>query len=105
MTLDKLTFLEARLTEDIQQARGMLKDTPTPEDSLENGWDFEWADRVMAESEAKARILGMYATYASEAAKRSGIAALAPEIGRDVLRDVIDALAAVYKDHKDYDGE
>jgi hypothetical protein len=59
--------------------------------------------RMLAECAAKRFILTMHETYARVASERTGIAAFGAECGRDVTADVLKPLAAVYKDHPDYD--
>jgi hypothetical protein len=88
-------FLEARITEDEHEARG-----------LQQEMDFGLegcGDRMLAECAAKRFILAMHKTYSQVASERTGIAAFGAECGRDVTADVLKPLAAVYSSHPDYD--
>jgi hypothetical protein len=97
-------FLEARIAEDEATCKGMLTLVPTPDDSLENGWDFAYAERVLAECAAKRAVIGL-AQKATEDEKafddyewQGTVDRSEPWTGDAILY----ALASVYADHPDY---
>jgi len=82
-------FLEARIAEDEKRAYYY--------GSLALG-----TARVLAECAAKRAIIKQYGEYSECAAEYVGIAALGARCAQQATLDALKALAAVYKDHPDY---
>ena len=82
-------FLEARIAEDETEC------TPTAamDDDDRGGWAIHYAERVLAECAAKRAILATFPLPGEN------------NVYGWVERDVLQALAAVYKDHPDYQQE
>lgn len=90
-------FLLARIAEDEAEARG-----------LQGEMDFgleSAGDRMLAECAAKRAIIEQYEAYGAAAQGVFGVAYIGARSGQRVTEDALRALAAVYKDHPDYQEE
>jgi len=90
-------FLEARISEDEKRATYVREYGDT-------GGLFSPA-RVLAECESKRAVIAVHESYARAVPESVGIAAIGARCGQEVTADALKALAAVYKDHPDYQQE
>jgi hypothetical protein len=95
-------FLEARIAEDEEENKSLAE----LEDDDTRGWAIAYAERVLAECAAKRAIIAAHAHHVDMGGKEYGPGFRFVSDGMvQGLMVAIEDLAAVYKDHSDYQQE
>jgi hypothetical protein len=130
--MDIAEFLEARIGEDEQLAQAAIDDDCGQDGGFEDAYEsltagpekagplahvprigeaaariIVWATprRILAECAAKRAIIKQHEAYATASPESVGIAWVGARSGQEATTDALQALAAVYADHPDYQQE